>query len=62
MADDRHILDCERIGEFDEINGAHQLCWVWCRTHSKFEWHSLPVDMANDRQGVFTTNQKPVSW
>lgn len=57
-----HVLDCSRIEEFDELNDDTQLCWVWCRTHSKLEWHSLPIDYAEMQDGVWRTSGNEVSW
>lgn len=57
-----HVLDCSRIEEFDEINGDTQLCWVWCNTHKKLEWHSLPREYADQEDGLYRTNTKAVIW
>lgn len=57
-----HVLDCSRIAEFDELNDDTQLCRVWCRTHGKFEWHSLPMDFVEQRDGFFSTSKAPVNW
>lgn len=57
-----HELDCSRIEDFDEINGEYQLCWVWCRTHRKLEWHSLPIEYAEDQDGIWRTDKAEVKW
>ena len=57
-----HVLDCSRIEEFDEENDGSQLCWVWCRTHGKLEWHSLPYDYVRQQDGLWRTSKKEVSW
>ena len=57
-----HVLDCSRIAEFDEIDDGTQLCWVWCQTHSRNEWHSLPLDFVEMQDGLFRTSKKPVTW
>lgn len=57
-----HVLDCSRIEEFDELNDDTQLCWVWCRTHKKLEWHSLPLDYAETQDGIYHTDKKAVIW
>ena len=56
-----HVLNCDKIEELDEVNGESQLCWVWCETHRRFEWHSLPLDRV-DGGGKLTTQRRPVSW
>jgi len=57
-----HVLDCSRIEDFDELNGDAQLCWVWCRTHGRLEWHSLPRSHAERQDGTWTTAQESVRW
>lgn len=59
---DEHILDCSCISEFDEIDCDTQLCWVWCQTHEKLEWHSLPLDFVEMQDGIYRTTRKEVSW
>lgn len=56
-----HELDCYNIDELDEINGDNQLCWVWCETHRKYEWHSIDRAYAQ-RGGHITMRRKPVTW
>lgn len=57
-----HVLDCSRISDFDELNDDTQLCWVWCRTHGKLEWHSLPLGYVEMQDGLFRTSKQEVSW
>lgn len=59
---DGHALDCSRIEEFDELNGDSQLCWVWCVTHKRLEWHSLPFDYVEQQDGIYRTTANEVSW
>lgn len=61
-APSEHVLDCSRIEEFDELNDDTQLCWVWCLTHEKLEWHSLPLDYVDTQDGIYRTSKKEVSW
>lgn len=57
----QHLLDCDRIEEFDEINGDDQLVWVWCNTHARLEWHSIDLDKL-DEGGLLTTSKREVNW
>lgn len=57
-----HVLVCSEIDDFDEINGDTQLCWVWCNTHRKYEWHSLPIENVKQQDGIIKTTKNPVSW
>lgn len=59
--DNCHLLDCDRIEECDEINGDEQLIWVWCDTHLKHEWHSVPLRIVREG-GPIAVNRKPVIW
>lgn len=56
-----HILNCDEIEELDEINGDEQLAWIWCKTHGKLEWHSIPRDMV-ECGGIYRTSSKEVNW
>lgn len=56
-----HVLDCDRIEEEDEENDDTQLCWVWCQTHQKLEWHSLPYDFVHGG-GLYRTSGNEVKW
>jgi hypothetical protein len=47
-----HVLNCNMIEELDEMNDDTQLCWVWCETHRKFEWHSLHFEYVKNG-GIF---------
>lgn len=58
---DEHILNCDNIEEWDELNDGLQLVWVWCNTHSKYEWHSVPLDYV-EGGGIYQTSSKEVSW
>lgn len=58
---DEHVLNCDNIDEWDEINDDLQLVWVWCETHKKYEWHSVPRDLVNVG-GIYRTSNKEVSW
>ena len=58
---EKHILDCARIEDFDEIDGDAQLVWVWCATHRKLEWHSVPIHIARNGE-QFVSHRKPVIW
>lgn len=35
--------DIDALDELGEISGSEQqqYCYVWCRTHKKYEWHWL---------------------
>ena len=54
-----HLLDCDEIDELDEINGDHQLALVWCKSHSKYEWHNLPRFRVTNG-GAFETARNPM--
>lgn len=56
-----HILNCDDIDDWDELNGDSQLVWVWCRVHSKYEWHSIPIDLV-EGGGTYRTERRPVEW
>ena len=56
-----HKLDCFDIDDHDEINGEVQLVRVWCTTHGRYEWHSVPRDMVEDG-GSLILETKPVEW
>jgi hypothetical protein len=56
-----HELDCCEIDEEDEIDDGSQLCSVWCMTHQKYEWHSIPLDYVR-HGGAVTKFRKPVEW
>lgn len=56
-----HQLDCGLIDDLDEIDDGHQLAWVWCLTHKKYEWHSIPLDNVR-LGGIRPTDRKPVQW
>lgn len=58
---DEHVLSCDEIEELDEINGDEQLAWIWCKTHEKLEWHSIPRDMVACG-GIYRTSSKEVKW
>lgn len=58
---ERHELNCDRIEEADEINGDDQLVWIWCGTHRRFEWHSVPVENVRGG-GKWVSTRKPVQW
>lgn len=60
-ANQEHVLICDDIDEWDEINDGMQLVWVWCQTHKKYEWHSVPQDLV-DGGGIYRSERKPVSW
>ncbi len=46
-APEKHDLDPDNIEEFDEIDAYEQLVSVWCKTHSKYESHFLPLYLVN---------------
>lgn len=56
-----HVLNCDNIEEWDELNDDSQLVWVWCETHKKYEWHSVHLDYAQGG-GILRTAKKPVVW
>lgn len=56
-----HVLDCGNIDEWDEIDCDTQLVWIWCQTHKKYEWHSVPLDIVHCGS-IYRTKRKPVSW
>lgn len=56
-----HELDCCEIADWDEIDDGMQLVWVWCDTHKKNEWHSIPLGMVR-HGGTFIKTRKPVQW
>lgn len=41
----RHVLDTGQIDSLDELDDDSQLALVWCESHSKYEWHYVPLDM-----------------
>ena len=64
MAKDKpehHLLDCGDIDDYDEINGYDQLVWIWCLTHKKYEWHSVPMNKLG-HSVTHVKQTKPVEW
>lgn len=57
-----HVLDCSRIEEADEVNGEMQLCWAWCQSHDRLEWHSLPLASVEGQSGLVSVSTDPVRW
>ena len=57
----KHELDCSEISELDEINGDDQLAWVWCDTHQRYEWHSVPRWKIREGR-THSTDRNPVEW
>jgi hypothetical protein len=54
-----HVLNCDNIEERDEWSDDHQLVWIWCETHRKYERHWLHFDYVHGG-GLFRTDKKPV--
>lgn len=56
-----HVLDCYNIDQLDEIDEDNQLVSVWCVTHEKYEWMSVPRSMVRNG-GTYRTKKKEISW
>lgn len=55
----KHVLDCYEIDSLDEIDDGMQIARVWCNTHLKYEWHSIPLDRVRNG-GPWSTQRRPL--
>ena len=60
-SDEYHELDCDKIDDLDEIDDGDQLSLVWCRSHQKYEWHSIDLDLVR-YGGTTIKRRKAVQW
>jgi hypothetical protein len=46
---EQHDLDFTEIDEIDDIDDDQQLVLIWCSKHRVYEWHWVPIDVAQPR-------------